>query len=171
MHIFKPGSSGGGGSGGGGSLQAYASDSTPAPVDGVVDNFGVLSFSQAAGQSIFYNFVVPSSYVAGAQLNMTFQFFSDAASNNIHWIAKTKLIQLGQDATVQSDQHISATAAITQTNANYLQTVTLDLCSGLGQINSIPVASDDLLLIEIYRDPSDTATEDAYLIKTTVRIE
>ncbi|MHA2066261.1 MAG: hypothetical protein ACXABY_17965 [Candidatus Thorarchaeota archaeon] len=153
-----------GGGGGGGSLVGFPD--TNAPIEEIQSGFLVLAFEEALSQDYFYTFHVPSGYTAGNQLSLKIKFFPGGVpggGDTILFSAVTTLIQDGDSPTSTTNQHSSTnTAVATVSTGVYADTI--DLTDASGQINSVAVAVNDMIKIQVSRG-TDVLTEDAYYIK------
>ncbi len=153
-------------SGGGsmGSINWIEDDVSPATT--INYHMRLWSFEATLGQQLYTLFKVPSSYVAGDQINLTSLFYSDDTSGDVYFRTLTTLIKTGIDAIDTDDnQRTSSQGAVTLSGGtvHIPQSITCDLTAADGTINSVAVAAGDMLLIKFFRYDSDTATGPAYL--------
>lgn len=154
-----------GGGGGGGSLSWAEGNPSPTAVF-LASGLMVYEFVDAESQSMTAAFLVPSSYTAGAQINLRTQIYSADTSGNILFQTVTTLIRAATDViTSTTNQRTSTNSAITLSagTANEPQSVVCDLTSSTGQVNAVSVAAGDLLIIKFTRG-TGTATGSGFWI-------
>lgn len=154
-----------GGGGGGGGVVLEGGTSYPVPVQTNEYDSEVFKFTAGGTESLYWRFKVPNSYSAGAQLFLYLGYYSPDTSNTLLISATSYLIRPGTDAANSvANSYNSTNSAVTLSGAaNLLRTVTLDLSSSSGQINSIALAAGHEVLVRIYRG-SDTSTSDARIV-------
>jgi len=155
----------GGGGGGGGSITWLENEN--APVSDVLNNLRVFTFGAALGQSLFALVKVPSTFTAGQQITLKAAFYSAGTTGNVYFKTKATLIRAGTDAiTSTTNQRTSSQGAVAlgAGTVDKPQSITCDLTSTIGQINLVSVSANDLLLIEFFRDSTDTSIDDAQLL-------
>lgn len=153
--------------GGGGGVAVKWEENANAPITTVQNNIRTYQFDATLGQSLFALVKVPASYTAGQQINLRAAFYSADTSGTVYFKTTATLIRAGTDAiTSTTNQRTSSQGAVTLSGgtANEPQSITCDLTDSSGQINSVAVSANDLLLIEFFRYNSDTATGSAYLL-------
>lgn len=141
--------SGGGGGGGGANWQPNAG---AAPSEDFTYYEKTWLFEQGLSQVLTLWVRVPSSYLAGRKIQMLAGFFSSSAA--LQWKMQTTatLIRKNNDAiTSTTNQEIKNSGDITNTVANRLREITLDLTSATGTINSVAVSAGDLIKIDLTR--------------------
>lgn len=151
--------------GGGGGVKAKWETDVNAPTTVLQNNMRVWAFQATLAQQLWTLIKVPSTYTAGQQINLRAAFYSGDSSGNVYFKTTTTLIRAATDAiTSTTNQRTSSQGAVTlgAGTVNKPQAITCDLTSTSGQINSTAVAAGDLLLIQLFRYDSDTATGDAY---------
>jgi hypothetical protein len=151
-----------GSGGGGGALQwVEASGNTPTPTEENLNK--VYLYESAQAQELYAAIKVPSSYVAGNQINLKVPWYSPDVSGTALIQTVATLIRSGTDAiTSTTNQRTSTNAAVnlaTAALADKLNNATCDLTSSTGQINSVAVSAGDLILVKLTRG-TDTATSD-----------
>jgi hypothetical protein len=161
--------SGSGTGGGGGSSIEWVED-TRSPVALVENSTSSLALrvyayagQQGFPQTLFTMVKVPSTYVAGSPINLRFTAYSPDTSGNFLMQTVSSLIRTGFDnITSTSNQQISSNPAITLSGGtvNVPQAITADLTDTSGMINGIAVSAGDLIIVELFRSISDTATSD-----------
>jgi hypothetical protein len=142
----------------GGSLEWI--EAALAPLPDIENNVRVYKYGAGDTQYLYALVRVPTSYLAGTQINMKAMFYSPSTSNTVLLTSVATLIQ--KDATAidsVTNQRTSTNSAVTNAApANKPRTVTLDLTSSTGQINAVSVAAGDLILVQLTRgSDSDTA--------------
>lgn len=164
MDLFGPATGGGGsgsGGGGGGSLIWIEGVNSATPL--FENSLEVYGFDQGLSQALYTSVKVPNSYTAGNPIKMRSEFYSPDSSGNVLFQTVTTLIRAGTD-TISSttNQRTSTNSAVTlgAGTVNIPQSVTFDLTSSSGQINSVSVSPNDILIIQLLRG-SDTATSTA----------
>ncbi len=115
---------------------------------------------------------VPSGYVAGSQINMDIGIYSPSSSLTIKLLSTTYLVRANTDAvTSTTNSRASTNSALTNTVASQYRKTTLDLTSSTGQVNSVAVAADDLLRVELTRDyATDTDTADVRFLPSATSV-
>lgn len=151
----------GGGGGGGGSLQWVEGVNSPE----VIQEYGneVYLFDATLGQQLTTAVKVPSSYNSGSQIRMRSMGYSSSTSGTLLFQTIATLIRVGTDAiSSTTNQRTSTNTAITLSAGtnNIPQSITFDLSSSLGQINSVAVSAGDLILVKLIRG-TDTSTASA----------
>lgn len=145
--------------GGGGSLQWIEASGNSPIAD--VENFNrIYKFQSGLGQLLYTTVRVPTSYVAGNQVNLKLTYYSPDSSNTGLLTCVSTLIRTGTDAiTSTTNQRTSTNGAVTFASANRLLSLTCDLSSSTGQINSTAISAGDLILVSLTRG-ADSATSD-----------
>jgi len=153
----------GGGGGGGGDWRVGAGDgSAQSPSEDIEFFSKVLLFSKgdAGSQAAYRSFIVPSSYVPGVQILLGMGIYSPSAANTILLLGQSTLVRPGTDAeNSTTNQRTSTNTALTNTVANMLRTVLLDITNTSGMINGVAVSPGDEIKVSIYRG-TDTDTAD-----------
>lgn len=154
------------GGGGGGSGMLWNEDvNAPTPVTDAVSN-RAFGFQSGQGQALYTVLKVPNSWGTGQQLKLVVPFASPDASGTVLIQCVATLIRTGTDAiTSTTNQRTSTNAALTQSAANVPKVVTCDLTSTTGQINSVAVSPNDIILVKLTRG-TDTATSDVNVYAT-----
>jgi hypothetical protein len=150
----------GSGGGGGGSLR-WVEDAN-APIPEVENLQQVYMYSAGLGQSLYALIKVPQSYIAGFPIALKMSFYSPDSSGTALLQTVATLIKSGVDVISDTtNQRTSTNAAVTLSagTVNIPQVVSFDLTSTTGQINSIAVAANDLIKVQLTRG-TDTATSD-----------
>lgn len=151
---------GSGGGGGGGSLQWIEAASAP-PSD-TLSNLRVYYYGSALLQSLQTVIRIPTSYIAGKQINLKLDFFSPDSSGTALMQAAVTLIRPGTDVYTTSSNTYTSTNAVVTLGAgtvNIPQNVTMDLCDNTGKIAGIALTAGMILKVSLKRG-SDTATSD-----------
>lgn len=161
---WVPASGGGGGSAGGGASLEWFED-TDAPIFQMLSSHPVWRFSYGVSQYLYGSLRVPQSYVAGSPIKVLLPVLSlQSADTNLMQTLAT-LVRTGTDAyTSTTNQRTSTNSAVTNTGGtqNKFQTVTLDLTSTTGTINSVAVDAGDLILVRLTRG-TDTNNNDIFV--------
>jgi len=161
---WVPASGGGGGSAGGGAALEWFED-TDAPIFQMLSSHPVWRYSYGVSQYLYGSLRVPQSYVAGSPIKVLLPVLSlQSADTNLMQTLAT-LVRTGTDAyTSTTNQRTSTNSAVTNTGGtqNKFQTVTLDLTSTTGTINSVAVAPGDLILVRLTRG-TDTNNNDIFV--------
>jgi hypothetical protein len=147
------------GGGGGGSLKWI--EAANAPVMSVENNAEIYAFEAGLDQYLYADVRIPSGYTAGAQVSLKLTYYTSATSNTGLLTALSTLVRTGTDAiTSTTNQRTSTNAAVTFSgSANLLRSVTFDLSSSIGEINSVAIAAGDLVRVRVTRG-TDTSTAD-----------
>ena len=168
LPLFTPRAGSSSGGGGGGSSLIW-SEPANAPVLDFQNNAEVYLFGAGLAQELYTTIRIPSSYSAGGQINLRVIAYSPDSSGNFLMRAQSTLIRTGTDAISSTTNQRTATNTAIGAGAgtvNKPQSILLDVTSSSGQVNSVAVASGDLLIIRFYRD-TDTATSDvAFLFQS-----
>ncbi len=149
----------GGAGGGGGSLQWI--EDTNSPPATVENTQQVYTFDAVLAQSLYAAIRVPNGYVTGSQINLRPVWYSADTSGNVLIKTIATLIRAATDAiTSTTNQRTSTNSAVTVSagTVNEPQVPVCDLTSSTGTINSVAVAAGDLILVQLTRDATDTAT-------------
>lgn len=146
-----------GGGGGGASLTWVENEG--APTTTVINNILHYVFAAAEGQSLYAMAQVPTTYTAGDQITLKIKFNSADTSGNALMQSVATLIRDSDVVTTTTNQRTSTNSAVSLSGStqNKNQTVTLDLTSATGQINSVSVAAGDVIMVRLTRG-TDTAT-------------
>lgn len=160
-----------GASGGGGSLFWMPDEEGLAAVDVIEYAQKVWKFGLGLSQKIYTVVKVPSSYVAGDQINMKVNIYSPDAAGTILLTSVATLIRVGTDAfSSTSNQRTSTNVAATLSgSADIPRAVTLDLTSATGTVNSVAVSAGDLLKVQLTRG-SGTAPDELRFIESSVEV-
>ena len=161
----------GGGGGGGGSF-AWELNGEFSPIEAIIKGMSVLNFDFESNHEMYALIVIPDSYKTGKQILLQgMKYFTSATTNNVFFRTETQLLKAGQDVSaLPITGHTSSNSEVTLTGAsNILRDIgDLDLTSNIGEVNAVPVAIGDLLLVKFYRDNTNEtipATADCSLIK------
>lgn len=149
------------GGGSGGALQWIESALAPFPSLDAANN-RIYSYTSGDTQHLYTVIKVPSSYAAGRPIKLFLPIYSGGSSGTILIQSTATLIRSGTDAiTSVANQRTSTNTAITTSGAtvNKPQIVTLDLSSTIGEINSIAISPNDLVLVDLFRG-TDTSVND-----------
>ncbi len=153
--------------GGGGGIAVNWLEDENAPAFLPQNKIRTWAFEAGLGQALYALVKVPATYTAGQQINLKSAWYSADTSGNVYFKTTTTLIRAGVDAiTSTTNQRTSSQGAVTVSagTVNEPQVITCDLTSTIGEVNAVAVAANDLLLIQIFRLDSDTATGTAYLL-------
>jgi len=148
--------------GGGGALQWIEGFNSPIPT---IDNLvRVYNFSATLGQVLVAQVKIPTSYTAGNQIKLIMPCYSSDSSGNTFLIQTiSNLVRPGTDAaSIQTNFRTSTNTAITTGagTVNVPQNITFDLTSATGTINSVSVAANNYLIVNLTRSLVDTSTSD-----------
>lgn len=152
-----------GGGGGGGGAQWYPDSSSAGPVQGFENTLTNWLFQPAAtitAKLILYFQVPNSGYVAGKQIKLRAKAYSPSTSGQWKLQVVTTLIRTGTDAiTSTTNQQTANGGDITQSTADLLTNVAINLTDASGQVNAVAVSPNDVLKLELTRI-NPTSTED-----------
>lgn len=150
-----------GSGGGGGSSVRWIEDVNP-PVAVFEYNAQAYVFSDGLAQSLFAQVRVPSSYVAGTQINLLSLFYASGTSSTVLFRTEATLIrELNEAISSVANVYTSTAAAVTlATTANRLNPFTCDLTDASGLVNGVTVTAGDVLLVKLTR-ATGTSTLDA----------
>lgn len=142
-----------------------SASSTPTPIT----EYGISVYGYAAklGQAVVAVLQVPSTYVAGSPIKLVNRVYSADSSGTLQFQTVSTLIRSGTDAiSSTTNQRTSTNSAITLAagTVNIPQAVTYDITDTTGHINSVSVSAGDLIIINLKRGTSDTATSVARCI-------
>lgn len=142
------------------------------PTRDIENNMSVLLFADALTQQISMLVKVPTWWVAGRQLSLKLNTYSPGSSGTNLISATTTLLEPGSSAASStSNQHSSTNSAVSLASANRIESHSIDLTDGNGQINSTAVAAGDLLLVVLSRDTAtDSDTSDVRLIEDSIEV-
>lgn len=150
-----------GGGGGGGSV--VWREGADAPVADFLNNFQIYKFGAGLSQKLYCAYKVPASYSAGKQIKLRMPFTSADTSGNVLFQTVATLIRDATDViSSTTNQRTSTNSAVTVSagTVNEPQVVTFDLSSTIGEINSVAVAGNHIILVQFLRG-TDTATGEA----------
>ena len=124
---------------------------------------------------MFLNVIVPESYKPGKQIKLlNAKLFADSSGSNILMKCETTIIKDGESAATSVNTHTSTNSELTLGASGSLTSVgVLDLSDGVGEINAIPVAIGDLLIIRLFRDfnnETTTTSSDARMLKYSASV-
>lgn len=158
-----------GGGGGGGSF-LFELNGDISPIESIESGISTLDFDFESNMEVYASISVPAEYKAGDQIFLrNTSFFSAGSSDNVLFKAETTLIQAGDDITSLTNKHLSINTELTLSTANVVTSLgDLDLTDVSGEVNTIAVAPNDILLIRFYRDNTNetiSSSEDARLLK------
>jgi hypothetical protein len=148
-----------GGGGGGGGIK-WSEVGGTSPIQG--EEFSDLVYQFAAGlsQELYTTIAIPQSYSGGTQISLYIPIYSPSTSNTVSMRSQATLIRKNNDAfSSTTNQRTSTNSAITNTVANQLREIILDLTDSAGAINSVAVSAGDRIKVRLYRD-TDTDTAD-----------
>lgn len=151
-----------GSSGGGGGSLAWE-ESENAPLPSLENNIRIYAFGNSLAQSLYAVIKVPSTYTAGNPIKLKTYVYSNDTSGTVIMRTVATLIRVATDpVSSTTNQRTSTNAAITLSGATQdePQLLDFDLSSSTGQINSVAVSANDLILVRLFRD-TDTATGDS----------
>lgn len=142
-----------------------SASSTPTPIT----EYGISVYGYAAklGQAVVAVLQVPSTYVAGSPIKLVNRVYSPDSSGTLQFQTVSTLIRSGTDAiSSTTNQRTSTNSAITLSagTVNIPQAVTYDITDTTGHINAVSVSAGDLIIINLKRGTSDTATSVARCI-------
>lgn len=141
--------SGGGGGGGGANWQPVAGS---APSEDFEYNEKVWLFGQGLTEQLTLWVRVPSGFLAGRQIQLKSMLYSPSAADEWKVRCVSTLIQKNVTAiTDTANQNTDDTGDITNTVANQVREVSIDLTTALGLINGVQVQGGDLLKLELSR--------------------
>jgi hypothetical protein len=140
----------GSGAGGGGSA-VWRNDS-----GGTTEDFEngelVNLFEQGITQTLTLFVRVPSGYIAGRQIKSYLGAYSPSSSNDWKMQIVSTLVRAGTDAiTSTTNQNTANSGDISNSVANQLRELTINLTDASGQVNSVAVSPGDLLKLELTR--------------------
>lgn len=149
-----------GGVGGGGSINFRAGESSPAPVEALEFDQKVFKFASGDDQKLFTSIKIPSGYSPGSQISLKGLIYSPSAADDILLQSVATLLRTGVDAADSTDnQRTSTNAALTNTLANMVQEMILDLTDENGEINSVAVQPGDVIDIALQRGSDSDAAD------------
>lgn len=147
-----------GGSGGGATVQWEEGANAASNV--IINNMATYSFGAGLSQNIYSDIKVPAGYSAGTQIKLKCSIYSaDSSGTFLMQTISTLLTNNSSLVSSTTNQRTSTNSAITATagNQNKIQNVAFDLTDASGQINSVAVAANDTIEIQMTRG-TDTAT-------------
>lgn len=147
------------GSGGGGGSLKWVEDAE-APIPTIENQFQLYLFESGLAQKLYTLIKVPTSYVAGSPITLKMSYYSPDTSNTALLQTVATLIGVGTAVTSTANQRTSTNSAVTlDSPADENRTVSFDLTSSTGEINSVAVAPGDLIQVQLTRG-TDTSTSD-----------
>lgn len=154
----------GGGSGGGGSF-AWELNGDASPFESIESGISTLDFDDISDAEMYALLTVPESYSAGDQILLQgMKYFTSVTTGNVLFKTVTQLLKANQDMSLLPiTGHTDPATETTLTGAaNILRDIgDLELTDSVGEINSNPVNSGDILLIKFYRDNTNETTSAA----------
>jgi hypothetical protein len=138
-------------------------ESENAPLPALENNIRIYAFGNSLAQSLYAVIKVPSTYTAGNPIKLKSYVYSNDTSGTVIMRTVATLIRVATDpVSSTTNQRTSTNAAITLSGATQdeAQLLDFDLSSATGQINSVAVSANDLILVRLFRD-TDTATGDS----------
>lgn len=142
--------------------------SNPAQIDGGQNRWYLL-FDATTGESVQWQFRMPTDYVSGLVLKLQYSMAS-ATTGGVAFDASVAAITDGDSEDIESAGFASVntgTATVPAT-AGYLDEISITMT------NADSLAANDLLMLKIARDPtngSDTATGDAELAAISIEYQ
>lgn len=156
--------------GGGGALKWVCADGL-CPTRTQENEAEVYLYQNAILAYLYTTIRVPTTYVAGSQINLKLPFYSPDASNTVQFQCLATLIRPGTTSFASTtNQRTSTNAATTLASANRLETQTCDLSSNTGEINSVAIAAGDVIKVRVKRITTDTSTSDARLVPDAAEV-
>ena len=170
--LFTPRAGGSGGGGGGvASIQWY--ESGVAPERAIENNIEVYKFDvTGVGQNLYGVFKLPESFVSGTKINLHLNYYSPDTSGTVLIRAQaTALVALSSEMNSTTYQRTSTNTAFTMTGSydNVLLFADIDLTDTNGQIGGVPLGSEYLIVVRLYRD-TDTATSNVRVILNSAEV-
>lgn len=159
------------GGGGGGAGFTWKEIAGTAPTSS--EEYGEFPYFFGAGlaQELYAAIKVPQSYSGGTQISLYISVYSPSAANTIQMQAQTTLIKKNTDAfNSTTNQRTSTNAALTNTVANMIREVVLDLSDSTGKINGVSIAAGDVIKCKIYRG-SDSDSADLRMISNATDVK
>lgn len=159
-----------GAGGGGGAGAEWWPNAGLAPVD--TEEYGQLVYNYGSGltQKLTIWLKVPTSYLAGRQVNMKISQYSPSAANTMLLTSVATLIRKGTDAMDSvTNQRTSTNTALTNTVAKQLRESVLDLSSATGQVNGVAISPGDVVKVELSRG-TDTDTADVRFVPSATEV-
>lgn len=153
------------GSGGGGGGGAQWHGDADSPIESTENGEKVWEFDTTHAQKLYLFLRVPSSYLAGRQLSMYVGAYSESTSNEWNLQAVSTLVRQNLDAIDSvANQETNDSGDLTNTVANQLRMMEVNLSTATGQINGFSVSPGDLVKVELTRQ-APGGTEDSADIK------
>lgn len=162
------GGTGGGSGGGGGGSGIIWNNSDGGPLSVVEFNAKVYKFEDGAGQTLYGEVIVPSSYLAGSPIVLNVKHYHQGSPANQLLTAVTTLIQSGDAIDSTTNQRTSTNTAVFS-GTKSLATSSLDLSSSIGEINAVAIVPGDVLRIALTRG-SDSSTADMSVIESSMEV-
>lgn len=145
------------GGGGGGSLIWIENEN--APTTTIINNVLHYVFAAGLSQSLYALITLPSAYVAGVQVFLKVKFNSADTSGTALMQTVSTLIRDSDVVTSTTNQRTSTNSAVTLSGStqNKNSTVSFDITSSIGEINSVALAAGHQVMVRLTRG-TDTAT-------------
>lgn len=160
------------GGGGGGSALRFDDGANP-PIPAVDAQYiQHRLFIAGDTQNLIAMLKVPSSYPGGLQIKASVEVYSPDSSGTILMQTVATLIRKNNDLlSSTTNQRTSTNAAVTMTAglANRAQPIEFDLTDSSGNINSVAVSANDLIIVVLKRG-TDTATSDIRVMDKTAEV-
>jgi hypothetical protein len=144
------------------------------PINESEHNMNVWKFSQVdrGNQALYAQVTVPKGYIPGTQIHLNLGQYSPSVANTQLLLVKTYHVRGNQDGVDSpADDYTSTNAALTNTSTNTLRKSLVDLTDSDGKVGANAVAPGDLLLLELYRDASDTDSADVRFVPGATSLE
>lgn len=151
------------GVGGGGGSGLTWEESANSPQKTIENGMAVYVFEASLAQELFTELHVPSTYVAGNPIVLKIKAYIVSVSGTMLLTAQSTLVRAEvDDVSSTTNQRTTTNTAITMSAANdqEIQKINLDVTASDGTVNSVAVAAGDTLAIRLYRNTTDTATDD-----------
>ena len=147
--------------GGGGSSIDWVEDAN-APLASFEYGAKTYIYSDGLAQYLYAQVRVPSTFVAGSQINLRGIFYASGTSSTILFQTLATLIRTGSDAiSSTTNQRTSTNSAVTlATTLNRPNAFVCDLTDSGGLVNGVTATAGDLILVRLTRG-AGTSTIDA----------
>jgi len=139
------------------------------------NGLSLLAFDGESNQSVRAVITIPSGYEGGIQIKLkNLLGYSSGSADNVLINATTTLVKIGDISDSLTNTYDSTNTELTLSTSNEILTIgDVDLTDSSGEINSVAVTANDLLLVELRRDndaETSSSLEDFNIIRNSVQV-
>lgn len=135
-----------------------------APYEDEDNNQKIYKYEAGLTQDLVMFYKVPKNYVAGTQIQLLIGVYSPSTSGTVQMDAVSTLIRKDTDSIDSTTlQHTKNGNSLTNTTANQMRQVTIDITDSSGQIASTAVSGGDLIKVQLRRGTDTDTAEVAFV--------